>query len=41
MGTEILREINDGTLEAACELGASLRFSEDNVDAVYTVYMKV
>jgi hypothetical protein len=34
MGTEILREINDdGTAEAACELGASLRISEDNVDA--------
>lgn len=34
MGSEILREINDdGTAEAACELDASLRISEDNFDA--------
>jgi hypothetical protein len=36
MGTEILREINDdGTAEAAWELSASLRISEDSVDAAY------
>jgi len=35
MGTELLREVNDGTAEAACELGASLQISDDNVDAAY------